>query len=570
MINCPTVCLEAFTPAATLSPGMTDETRVEWHQWGADAFAEADARDVPVLLSLTAVWCEGCSEMDAHTYSEPRLAANINDGFVPVRVDVDRHPRVRERYNMGGFPTTAFLAPDGRLLTGAGYLEPDEMRQALEAVRDTWTDRGQEAARVPRSLTADLPPDGEVTTDIEQHLAGQLESKYDERHDGWGADAKFPLPKTISFALKRDRSRALRTLDAIREQLFDSVEGGFFRYAATREWTDVAYEKTLTVNASLIRVFADAYLYTGDERYLEPARESLSFLKTKLQTEGALGGSVGPGAGAAYYSGDTDARAGEDSRRVDRTVYAGENALAAEALYTLAAYTDDDTARTTADDICQTLAEEAIEDGLVTRFQAADETGEQGLLTDSARVVTGFTTAHQVAGEGLEIARSIADTAIDRRYDDGSFRDGAPEGPGLLDRPLRPLDGNVAMARGLFELGVLTGTDRYRDIAEQTLASFAGARDRIGVQVAAYGSLTARLLRDPLVIAVGDAVGSDLHRAACRVADHEKLVIPNAADAPPRPELNVTPGEAIVVGHADVAPATSPGELMQRVATTTE
>ncbi|OYR79669.1 thioredoxin domain protein, partial [Halorubrum sp. E3] len=107
---------------------MSDETRVEWRDWGPEAFAEADERDRPVLLSLSATWCEGCHEMDAITYAEPRIAANVNEGFVPVRVDVDRHPRVRERYNMGGFPTTAFLTPEGKLLTGAGYLDVDGMR----------------------------------------------------------------------------------------------------------------------------------------------------------------------------------------------------------------------------------------------------------------------------------------------------------------------------------------------------------------------------------------------------------------------------------------------------------
>jgi len=98
--------------------------------------------------------------MDAVTYAEPRIAANVNEGFVPIRVDVDRHPRVRERYNMGGFPTTAFLTPEGELLTGAGCLDVDGMRQVLESVRQMWADKGRSAGRVPCALDADLPPRG--------------------------------------------------------------------------------------------------------------------------------------------------------------------------------------------------------------------------------------------------------------------------------------------------------------------------------------------------------------------------------------------------------------------------
>lgn len=103
---------------------MDDPTRVEWREWGQAAFDEAAAADIPVLLSLTATWCDHCHEMDAETYAEPRIAANINDSFVPIRVDVDRQPRVRDRYNMGGFPSTVFLAPNGEVLTGRAISAP--------------------------------------------------------------------------------------------------------------------------------------------------------------------------------------------------------------------------------------------------------------------------------------------------------------------------------------------------------------------------------------------------------------------------------------------------------------
>ncbi|MDZ5812594.1 DUF255 domain-containing protein, partial [Halorubrum sp. AD140] len=281
---------------------MTDETHVEWCDWGPEAFAEADERDRPVLLSLSATWCEGCHEMDAATYAEPRIAANVNEGFIPVRVDVDRHPRVRERYNMGGFPTTAFLTPDGELLTGAGYLDVDGMRQVLESVRRMWADKGRSAGRVPRALDADLPPRGELSDAVESHLAGQLEVQYDEEYAGWGTDAKFPLPRTVEFALKRDRDRALRTLDAVRDHLADDVAGGFFRFAGTRDWGDVAYEKPIDTNAAVTRAFANAYLYTGDEAYLSPATDAVDFLTGDLWTGYGVGGSLGPGLGRAYYA----------------------------------------------------------------------------------------------------------------------------------------------------------------------------------------------------------------------------------------------------------------------------
>jgi len=552
---------------------MDTDTRVEWRDWGADAFAEAAEADRPVLLSLSATWCVKCHEMDAHTYGEPRIAANVNDGFVPIRVDVDRHPRVRERYTMGGFPTTAFLTPEGELLTGAGYLGPDGMRQVLESVREMWDGKGRAAGRVPRALAGDLPPSGEVTERIEAHVAGQLDEKYDREYAGWGTDAKFPLPRTIEFALKREREQALRTLDAVRDHLFDDVAGGFFRFAGGRDWGDVHHEKTLDGNAALVRAFANAYLYTGEAAYREPAAATVDFLTDDLWTGVAVGGGVGPAAGEAYYARDAAGREELDAPRRDLTAFAGGNALAAEALLTYAAYTDDSDARTAAGRILDELEHDLIDEGTVTRYRAGDETGEAGLLADSARVVAAFARAAQVTGEGVDVARSVADRTIDALHDDGSFRDGPADGPGLLDRPFRPLDANVEMADALLDLALLTGTERYRAVARETVGAFAGAWDRVGVQVAGYGSVAGRLCRDPLVVAVGDEPGSDLHRAALRVADHEKVVVPNAherevagpiglgaLDAPPEP------GTAVVVTDGASDPATTPSELMERVA----
>jgi uncharacterized protein YyaL (SSP411 family) len=116
------------------------------------------------------------------------------------------------------------------------------------------------------------------------------------------------------------------------------------------------------------------------------------------------------------------------------------------------------------------------------------------------------------------------------------------------------------MANALVDLAALTGEERYRAVAEETVGAFAGAAHRIGVQVAEYGTATSRLVRDPLVVHDGDEPGSDLHRAALRVADHEKVVVPSA-DERVAPEL--ASGTARVVGVEE--PASGPEALMERV-----
>jgi len=541
---------------------MNDSTRVDWRPWGPAAFSEAERTDTPVLLSLTATWCGACHEMDARTYGEPRIAANINDSFVPIRVDVDRQPRVRERYNMGGFPTTAFLTPAGKLLSGATYLGPDGMRQVVDRIRELWAEKGPDAGRVPRALTDEPTPSGELTDRIDQHLAGQLSEQFDSQHGGWGTDAKFPLPRTIEFALKRERAQALQTLDAIAQHLYDPVDGGFFRFATGRDWSGIRYEKVLEENAALLRAFANAYLYTGEEAYRNPAARTVSYLTDTLWTAIAVGGSQGPGQGAAYYTLDAAERAETDSPRTDLTVFAGANALAVDALLTYYSYTDDETAKHYAERIIDAVESELVDtySGVVTHYRTGDDTGESHLLEDASRVVSAWSRAYQVLGddEYLKVARRVADEAIDElQTEEGAFRDGPARGEGLCDRPLYPIDTAVEFADALFTLSILADDSAYRDRAVEGMEAFAGAWDRIGVQVAAYGSVTARLLGEPLVIEVGGSAGSDLHRAACRVADHERIVIPNAT--------GLAVDEASV-RTSDEPPVDDPDQLLEQVA----
>jgi len=543
---------------------MDDPTRVEWREWGQAAFDEATDADIPVLLSLTATWCDHCHEMDAETYAEPRIAANINDSFVPVRVDVDRHPRVRDRYNMGGFPSTVFLAPNGEVLTGAGYLGPDGMRQVLDSVRTMWQTKGSGAARIPRQLREDNPPAGELTPAIEQAMLGQLSETYDETAGGWGQEPKFPLPDALEFALKRDREMALRSYDAVSANLLDEYEGGFYRFATDRDWSGLQHEKLLDSNGALVRAFANAYLHTGKDEYREPAERTIDYLTVTLWNgdADAFANSQAPGEDAAHGLDATD-RATADEPPVDDGVFAGPNALAIEGLLTYYAYTDDERARRYAERALETLREELLVDGVVTHTleDAASDDDPVCLLTNQARALAALTTAAStIEPSVLADATAIADATIDRLHDGDSFLDGPADGVGLLEHSLRPLDANVALADGLLELAVLSGEDRYRNLARETLEAFAGASDRFGVQVARYATAVSRLLEGPLVLRVAADPGSDLHRAALRLADHEKVVVPDA-DALEAGTARAERGDRV----SD--PAETPAELSERVQT---
>ncbi len=498
------------------------ETKVEWREWGPAAFERAAGSGKPLLLSLSVPWSAECRAMDRGTFGEPRIAANINDGFVPVRVDADRNPLVRERYTMGGFPSTVFLTPDGEVITGATFLGPEGFRGILDSVRESWDAKGTAAGSIPRQLQDEAPPAGELRPRIEEHMVEQLLGSFDDEYGGWGTDVKFPLARTIEFALVRARDQATRTLEAIQTHLLDTYEGGFYRYATGRDWSEPRREKLLDENAALVRAFAHGYRYTGTEAYRDTAMRTVEYLTTELWTGDAFAGSQA--GDDDYYTLGASAREDRDAPHVDETVFADRNGLAVDGLLWAHAYTDDERALRYATRARDHVVETLVDDGAVAHYDG--EESDSGLLLDQAGLLQGLTTSWQVLGESGPAA-AIADWTIEHRQQTGgAFRDGPEDGAGLCGRSLHPLDATVELADALVDLAALTGADRYREAATEAVESFAGAAERMGVEVAGYAGVAARL-QDPQRLVVGTEAGTDLHRAALRMADHETTVVPD-------------------------------------------
>ena len=498
------------------------ETKVEWREWGPSAFERAAGSGTPLLLSLSVPWSAECRAMDRGVFGEPRIAANINDGFVPVRVDADKNPLVRERYTMGGFPSIVFLTPEGEVITGATFLGPEGFRGILDSVRESWDAKGTAAGSIPRQLQDEAPPAGELRPRIEEHMIEQLLGSFDEEFGGWGSDVKFPLPRTIEFSLVRAREQATRTLDAVRTHLLDTYDGGFFRYGAARDWSEPRREKLLDENAVLIRAFAHGYRYTGTEAYRDAAQRTIEYLTTELWTGDAFAGSQA--GDDEYYHLDASGREDREAPFVDETVFADRNGLAVDGLLWTHAYTDDERAKRYSVRARDYVCDRLVADGKVTHYEG--EESDAGLLIDQAGLLQGLTTSWQVLGEGGP-AEAVADWTIEHRQQaTGAFRDGPDTGVGLCGRSLHPLDVTVELADALVDLAALTGENRYRAVAREAIESFAGAAERMGVEVAGYASVAARL-QDPQRLVVGTATGTDLHRAALRLADHETTVVPD-------------------------------------------
>src|SRR5678816_787703 len=71
---------------------------VDWYAWGDEALARAKAEDKPILLSVGYSACHWCHVMEHESFSSPEIAAQMNEGFVCIKVDREERPDLDHVY----------------------------------------------------------------------------------------------------------------------------------------------------------------------------------------------------------------------------------------------------------------------------------------------------------------------------------------------------------------------------------------------------------------------------------------------------------------------------------------
>ena len=308
---------------------------IAWREWNEDAFQAARNEGKPVLLTLGATWCHWCHVMDQRAYADPRVIDLVNSGFIPVRVDVDQRPDISLRYNQGGYPSVAFLTGAGEFLAGRPYTPPDEMVALLEQVS-----RGESVTHTQSSLESGNSPASNAEAAPVDRVLARLAELYDNRFGGFGLEPKQPPWEALRclmprYSLSGDRTLLAmveNTLQGMWQGIYDYKDQGFFRYSVSRDWKVPHYEKMLVTNANLAMTFLDAYLLTRKPDYRAAASGILEYLLNTLYSPSDGLFFASQDADEPYYQSSWKDRDASDAPPIDRTFYAGWNALAAQVL----------------------------------------------------------------------------------------------------------------------------------------------------------------------------------------------------------------------------------------------
>ncbi|MDT8369967.1 MAG: thioredoxin domain-containing protein [Longimicrobiales bacterium] len=675
---------------------------VAWQEWGPDAFALARELDRPIWLDIGAIWCHWCHVMDRESYENPELAALINAGFVPIKVDRDERPDIDSRYQLahqaltgrsGGWPLTMFLTADGTPFAGGTYFPPEQrgetlgVREFATRIGGGYRDRQGEIGEVTAAVMEWIRPvarmtnaSGTLTPAVPRAITADVRAAFDPLHGGFGAQpgTKFPKGEAIRLALARGvldgdpemvRS-ALQTLKAYaRSGLRDHLLGGFFRYSTNRELTVPHFEKMDYVQAALLQAYLDAYRLTGEVVYAEVARDIMRYVDATMSD---------PEGGGFYPHQDADlsldddgsyftwsvtqleavvtpeearvlaphfgvesrgemrehpdqnvlrvaatpeeiaaetglsveeveerirsgtrtmraARLAQEAPFVEKTKYTSRNAMLIVAYLDAWETLGDEHARDFALRTLDLVLETNVQDDW-TVHHAHDE-GEspvEGTMEDYAFLADALVDAWQVSGRDryLRAAAGIMDRAeaLFRDEEDGGFFDRPPDRQalGLLAERRKdfndaPLPGtNAVAARVLEKLYLVTSDARWQELAEETLAAFAGTAQASGTFGGSYAlAAEMHLNKPPQTVVIGPAgnpLTGELARAAWTtyrpgriVASYDPGVValdslPEAVAGAARVfEGDPVPRAYVCVGRTCAPPTSSPEEVARLV-----
>jgi uncharacterized protein YyaL (SSP411 family) len=288
---------------------------VHWQAWSDATLAAAQAAGRPILLSIGYAACHWCHVMAHESFEDPKIAEQMNELFVNIKVDREERPDLDAIYQhalalmgeQGGWPLTMFLTPDGEPFWGGTYFPPEQrwgrpgLPQVLEAMSNAYA---QDRAKVDKNVVAlrealqklGRPERGSsIHREQLDPIGERLLREVDQIHGGIGSAPKFPQTGILELlwrAWKRTgqapyRDAVVKALDAMSQGgIYDHLGGGFARYSTDAQWLVPHFEKMLYDNAELVDLLTLVWQETRNPLYLQRVDETLGWVGHEMLTPG--------------------------------------------------------------------------------------------------------------------------------------------------------------------------------------------------------------------------------------------------------------------------------------------
>ena len=292
-----------------------DDNPVDWYPWGEEAFKRAKELDRPIFLSIGYSTCHWCHVMAHESFEDEKVAARMNEVFIPVKVDREERPDIDSVYmkaavastGRGGWPLSVIMTPDGKPFFCGTYI-PKRPRYGMVGLLDLidriehlWRGSRNELTDISEQIIENINDERTGEVDLNGSLlstaVGDLQRTYDGVHGGFKGPPKFPSPHQLLFlfnryGITRDRGAlemAVGTLTGMAlGGIHDHVGGGFHRYSTDEKWLVPHFEKMLYDQAMLLSAYTEGYLVTGKELFRRTALDIVEYVMGQMRSGDGL------------------------------------------------------------------------------------------------------------------------------------------------------------------------------------------------------------------------------------------------------------------------------------------
>jgi uncharacterized protein len=479
------------------SPNPNRAHLIPWREWSDEAFQRARAENKPVMLFLAAFWCRYCQRMDEEAFSETENIALLNAYFIPLRVENAQRPDVDARYNFHGWPTIAFMTPDGELLSVVNYLPAAEFQDMLLSVYLAYQQKpapARESAPAPTAIAE--KPGVRTNAAALDEITQSIMNLADRVHGGYDRGQKFIHSPVNEFLLDRYEAtkepryldQVCLTLDQMRAgEIYDRDGGGYFRTSSNADWSHPHREKILLEEAGLLANCLSVFRLTHRAEFRRMAEEVIEYLDSKLfdPTSGAFHGCED------WLRYDNPTAGGDEFFTIiDRCIYTDANAVASAAYLDAAALLDNPTYRERALTVLEFLWRKCRAEGAAMFHYHDGVARVPGLLQDQVPMGSALLRAHAATGDALYLARArqLAQFILtELKNPVGGYYDIGSEDTASLKLRLTLIEQNGATASFFLQLAAATRDEKYHDAARWALCSFAADFAEYGVHAAPFG-----------------------------------------------------------------------------------
>lgn len=439
-----------------------EDSLVNFRAYTERTVSDTKGENKPYFLLFSAEWCHWCHEFSENTLVDDQVVNFLNQHFVNVFIDVDIHNAAYVKYRATGLPYTVFLNPDGSLYYKyTGTLYGEDFLDVIEEVANE-TGEGKYALGMESSHVKYDPPsslDQQALARLSDSFVNGVLENFDSKEYGLGKGQKGIQPNTFLYLLQQadaeTKAEALKwvrlTLERAIDRIYDPVEGGFFRYAETRNWQTPHYEKFADLNAATVLLLYHLNQQIQSKVLKQAADTTLAYLTSTLwddQSGTFLSFQI---ADTGYYLLPEQYRKTSPAPKVMDKVFTSTLASTLHYLMRVSALVDNPSLQQKTRKSMNFLATMIMNDAGMNRYYVLESRQwfSQAGLSDYAQVAGLFTAAagHYQDARYQAVATKVIRSAISDYYDpdEGIFMD-----PGVDNRSnaeyLMEMNGLMAMA----------------------------------------------------------------------------------------------------------------------------